>query len=199
MKKPSQICFLRVNFELQVNFLGEGFPSRALVELRADLRREEDKVHFSSTNRFFIVWKGSWFWLFTHFGVIKSPKLNKQVFHAQKSSLSPGVIRFFMHKITGDIDYCQHGFPDSWHKYCHHNFPDSWHNYCHHSFPDNFPDSWRARMGELTPVSKHLSAAAMLASIGEIVTNIGFHKKQPKTYIHRWDCHQISFQQKTLK
>jgi len=36
----------------QVNFLGEGFPSRALVELRADLRREEDKVHFSSTNRF---------------------------------------------------------------------------------------------------------------------------------------------------
>ena len=52
---PSKICFLRVYSDFQVNFLGKGFPPRALVELRADLRREEDKIHFSSTNRFSII------------------------------------------------------------------------------------------------------------------------------------------------
>jgi len=36
----------------QVNILGKGFPPETLVELRADLRRPEDKIHFSSTNRF---------------------------------------------------------------------------------------------------------------------------------------------------
>ena len=55
VKTHPQICFLSVYFEFQVKFLGEGFPSSALVELRADLRREEDKVHFSSTNRFFMM------------------------------------------------------------------------------------------------------------------------------------------------
>ena len=34
-----------------MKFWGEGFPPRTLVELRADLRREKDKIHFSSTNR----------------------------------------------------------------------------------------------------------------------------------------------------
>ena len=36
-----------------MNFFGKGFPSEALVELRADLTRKEDKIHFSSTNRYF--------------------------------------------------------------------------------------------------------------------------------------------------
>ena len=44
----------KIYFEVQVNFLGEGFPSKALVELRADLKRKEDKIHFSSTNRFWL-------------------------------------------------------------------------------------------------------------------------------------------------
>ena len=74
------------NFELQVNFLGEGFPSRALVELRADLRREEDKVHFSSTNRFFM----------------------------HKNHHCHLCYQVFLSKImTSDINYCHHSFPDS--------------------------------------------------------------------------------------
>jgi len=36
----------------QVNILGKGLPPKTLLELRTDLRRVEDKIHFSSTNRF---------------------------------------------------------------------------------------------------------------------------------------------------
>ena len=32
----------------------------------------------------FIVWKGSWFWLFTHFGAIKSPRRSRGLFIAPK-------------------------------------------------------------------------------------------------------------------
>jgi len=35
-----------------LSIFGEGLPPQTLVELRADLRRVEDKIHFSSTNRF---------------------------------------------------------------------------------------------------------------------------------------------------
>ena len=35
----------------QVHIVGKGLPPQTIVELRADLRRKEDKIHFSSRNR----------------------------------------------------------------------------------------------------------------------------------------------------
>ena len=37
----------------QVHIVGKGLPPQTIVELRADLRRKEDKIHFSSRNRWY--------------------------------------------------------------------------------------------------------------------------------------------------
>ena len=44
-----QDCFLAS--KCQVHIVGKGLPPQTIVELRADLRRKEDKIHFSSRNR----------------------------------------------------------------------------------------------------------------------------------------------------
>ena len=46
-----QDCFLAS--KCQVHILGKGLPPQTIVELRADLRRKEDKIHFSSRNRWY--------------------------------------------------------------------------------------------------------------------------------------------------
>ena len=46
-----QDCFLAS--KCQVHIVGKGLPPQTIVELRADLRRKEDKIHFSSRNRWY--------------------------------------------------------------------------------------------------------------------------------------------------
>ena len=53
-----------------------------------------------SSSLWFIVWKGSWFWLFTHFGAIKSPRQSRGFFIPPKCVKSQNQLPFYTMKIN---------------------------------------------------------------------------------------------------
>ena len=54
----------------------------------------------------FIVWKGSWFWLFTHFGAIKSPRRSRGLFIAPKCVKSQNQLPLHS-KMLNSSDCCE--------------------------------------------------------------------------------------------
>ena len=68
--------------------------------------RKELLTKLKKTEIHFIVWKGSWFWLFTHFGAIKSPRRSRGLFIAPKCVKSQNQLPLHS-KMLNSSDCCE--------------------------------------------------------------------------------------------
>ena len=65
-----------------------------------------------------LLWRGSWFWLFTHFGAIKSPRLRLGLFIAPKCVKSQNQLPFHTIKSVRFLEFCHFlKVKDWWNKF----------------------------------------------------------------------------------